>query len=386
MKRKLFLLVTLGILTLASVGGIGIYAFTDIKHEVSSITEQMIPRIEAAHRLGTIYRDLRLLLWSHIDETDDFLKKAFSEKIHKTELEGQEVIEKYEFFAKNQIQQKELIDAYKEYIKIHHEALAYSEKNQKDLAQVALYGKALPVTTKMETLLISSAKQDTLDEREAALRVEQVYRQAIIFFVIGTTGACILFSLLAWWLLREHSASTEFALKAQTDALTGIGNRSYFNDKAHQALNNVVSDNIVLAVFYMDLNGFKPINDTYGHDVGDEVLKEVAIRLQEKLRTTDILARLVGDEFVFALVPVMDDRITMVAERVIAVFDTPMHIKGHTLHVYASLGICVFPKDGKTIEDLMKKADIAMYKAKRIAKQKNQGAFVFWENDLGVSD
>ncbi|MES2356358.1 MAG: MCP four helix bundle domain-containing protein [Pseudomonadota bacterium] len=158
MKKKLFLLLTLGILTLASVGGIGIYAFIDIKQVVSSITEQMIPRIEAAHRLGTIYRDLRLLLLSHINENDGFLKKAFSEKIHNTELEGQEVVEKYETFAKDQTQQKALIDAYKEYIKIHHEALIYSEKNQKDLAEVALYGKALPATTKMEALLLASSR------------------------------------------------------------------------------------------------------------------------------------------------------------------------------------------------------------------------------------
>ncbi len=207
-----------------------------------------------------------------------------------------------------------------------------------------------------------------------------------MFFVFGTLGACILFSLLAWLLLREHSTSTELALKAKTDFLTGIGNRSYFMEKVQTALSNPLTSSNVLAIFYMDLNGFKPVNDTYGHDVGDEVLKEVAIRLQKTLRTTDIIARLGGDEFAFALTPVLNDRISLVTERVIAAFDAPMHIKGHTLYVYASLGISIFPKDGKTVDDLIKKADVAMYKAKRIAKQKNQGASMLWENGLDVKE
>lgn len=377
MSKKLILLLVLGMLTLISVGGIGIYAFNDIKQVVTGITEQMIPRIEAAHRLGTNYRDLRLLLLSHINEDDDFLKKAFSEKISVVEQDGQKALEKYEQFTKNRVQEKVLINAYKEYIKVHHEALAYSANQQKDLAQVALYGKALPITQKMEVLLRASAEQDTRDEKEAALRVEQVYRQAIMFFLLGTSGACALFGLLAWWLLREQSTSAHLAIKAQTDALTGIGNRAYFNEKTKKALEDAQKNKTTLGIFYMDLNGFKPINDTYGHDIGDEVLKEVALRLQKTLRSNDIIARLGGDEFAFAIIPGVDDNFNLVAERIVSAFDLPMLIKEHHLNVYGSVGICIYPQGGNSIDSLIKNADAAMYKAKALAKQKKKGAFVF---------
>jgi diguanylate cyclase (GGDEF)-like protein len=229
----------------------------------------------------------------------------------------------------------------------------------------------------MEVLLRASAEQDTRDEKEAALRVEQVYRQAVMFFLLGSIGASALFGLLAWWLLREQSTSAHLARKAQTDALTGLGNRSYFNDKIQIALKEAQKDKKNIGVYYMDLNGFKQINDTLGHDVGDEVLKEVALRLQKTLRSNDIIARLGGDEFVFALAPTAENNFTLVAERVVNEFDAPMYIKDQVLNVYGSIGICIYPDGGQTIEQLIKKADAAMYKAKSIAKQQKKGAFVF---------
>jgi len=169
---------------------------------------------------------------------------------------------------------------------------------------------------------------------------------------------------------------------AYYDQLTGLPNRMFFREQVKKIIERAVRSGVGLVIMFLDTDRFKRINDTYGHDVGDEVLKEVATRLKNTLRSKDIIARLGGDEFALALTPNADHSISLVAERVLAAFDTPMQIKGNSLNVFASVGICVFPNNGKTIEQLIKKADLAMYKAKKIAKQKNRGAFVVWEENL----
>lgn len=378
MKQRLFALVTCGILTLATVGGIGISAFNDIKQETQLITQHIIPKIEAAHSIGSVYRDLRLLLLSHITEKDDFLKKAFSEKIQEVEKIGLTNLAQHNV---NTTLYKELTSAYKEYIQVHHEALGFSEKNQTALAEVALYGKALPATQKMERLLRELSDQNIKDEKEVAQRIDHVYQRAVMSFIIGILGSCLFFSLLAWWLLREHSSLKQFTIHAHTDALTGISNRFYFNKQIQSLINNHDKNN-GFAFFYMDLNGFKPINDTYGHDAGDKVLKEVANRLKSVLRDSDLLARLGGDEFVFVIPSGREYSPHQVGQRVLKAFEAPMQVDTHTFNVSPSIGVSLYPEHALTAEELMKHADQAMYLAKQIAKQVNKGVIYIWDAEL----
>lgn len=154
------------------------------------------------------------------------------------------------------------------------------------------------------------------------------------------------------------------------DPLTGLPNRLLFNDRLEHGLEQATRHSRTLAVMFLDLNDFKAINDTYGHDVGDSVLKIIAERLKENARSDDTVSRHGGDEFLYLLMEIGDEAdILLIVEKIIKSFHAPCNISVSTrsvsLPVYASIGIALFPKDGATAEMLVQSADKAMYRAKR---------------------
>jgi diguanylate cyclase (GGDEF)-like protein len=120
-----------------------------------------------------------------------------------------------------------------------------------------------------------------------------------------------------------------------------------------------------MALLILDLDGFKEVNDTYGHQVGDLVLKQLAKRLRAKLRDSDTIARLGGDEFAVVLPGDDQPGAAEAAGRLVKALEPPFNIKGKRLEIGASIGVAVFPGDGVYADTLMRKADEAMYKAKR---------------------
>lgn len=160
--------------------------------------------------------------------------------------------------------------------------------------------------------------------------------------------------------LRLHAA--HLAEAAATDPLTGLANRSGLAQKSTQML----ADGAAHALMLLDLDRFKPINDAHGHDAGDAVLRAVAARLQAAMRAGDIVARLGGDEFVILLAsPLPDDQLEALARRLEAAVRQPVDFQGQALTVGASTGIARSPQDGRTLTELMRSADQAMYQAKQ---------------------
>ncbi|MDD2373326.1 MAG: diguanylate cyclase [Syntrophomonas sp.] len=156
--------------------------------------------------------------------------------------------------------------------------------------------------------------------------------------------------------------------KAYYDTLTGLANRSmleyYF---AHcQASSRHFAQN--LAIVFIDLDSFKAVNDQFGHNTGDILLKMVAARLKNLLRGNDLLSRLGGDEFVVLLTRVSRESLTGVAERIMGTFAEPFEVEGYRLMIGASLGISIYPDDGEDLEILIHNADQAMYQAKNQGK------------------
>ncbi|MCX7185221.1 MAG: diguanylate cyclase [Nitrosospira sp.] len=153
---------------------------------------------------------------------------------------------------------------------------------------------------------------------------------------------------------------------AQFDALTDLPNRALFTGRLQQALATAKRDKKYLALMFLDLDKFKPINDIFGHAVGDLLLKEAAKRMQECMRESDIVARIGGDEFI-ALLPNIEQEqdATMVAEKIRHVLSQPFELAGHSMHISSSIGIAVYPEHGRDEKTLMKNADIAMYHAKK---------------------
>ena len=154
------------------------------------------------------------------------------------------------------------------------------------------------------------------------------------------------------------------------DVLTGLPNRALFNNRLEHGFAQAKRHGWTLAVMFMDLDKFKAINDTHGHDAGDGVLRAIAQRLQENTRGEDTVSRIGGDEFLYLLTQTGDEaNIAMIAEKLIQAIETPCDISvgdlSVSLSVKASIGISIFPKDGATAESLVKSADEAMYSAKQ---------------------
>jgi len=152
---------------------------------------------------------------------------------------------------------------------------------------------------------------------------------------------------------------------AYYDALTGLPNRGMFLDRLHQALAFAHREERSVCLVFLDLDNFKDVNDTYGHDFGDKLLKEVAERLNDTMRESDTLARLGGDEFVVILSSVSNHESTAnAAQRIMSVFALPFLIDNRKIFCSVSIGIAVYPDDGTDTESLLKCADTAMYHAK----------------------
>lgn len=155
---------------------------------------------------------------------------------------------------------------------------------------------------------------------------------------------------------------------AYEDALTGLNNRLYFSMYLERFIKQAVRKTETFAVLFLDIDDFKIINDTYGHDKGDGVLRNVAQRLEESIQSEHITARLGGDEFAVILTYVDKETAELEASRILSRMCVPMEADGITITVSCSIGISLFPHDGREVKELYQKADLAMYTAKHDVK------------------
>ena len=161
--------------------------------------------------------------------------------------------------------------------------------------------------------------------------------------------------------------------QANHDDLTELPNRVFFNNRLQQTIDEAKYNQTEFALFFIDLDQFKHINDSLGHEVGDKVLKAVTERLKAKIRKKDILSRLGGDEFTIIVNKLADAQsVAKLAQKILDVLKQPIHIEGHTLYVTSSIGISLYPQDNTDAHDLLKYADTAMYKAKDMGRNNFQ--------------
>ncbi|TVR96170.1 MAG: GGDEF domain-containing protein, partial [Trueperaceae bacterium] len=162
---------------------------------------------------------------------------------------------------------------------------------------------------------------------------------------------------------------------ASHDPLTGLPNRRLFQDRLEQTVARAHRRKSGVALLYLDLDGFKDVNDTLGHDVGDELLEAAAKRLVEQVRAEDTVARLGGDEFGVILADVAQrEDAGLVAEKLGEAIDAPFSLRGRNVLVGVSIGIALYPDDARLSDGLMKAADVAMYRV----KQEGKGTFAFF--------
>ena len=167
--------------------------------------------------------------------------------------------------------------------------------------------------------------------------------------------------------LEEENRKQKKQLMHQVehDVLTGLPNRNLLQDRLAQAIKKASRDGGVLGVIFVDIDKFKSINDTLGHDAGDVLLKTIASRMQSSIRETDTVARLSGDEFIVLLDGCKDISDIFVAiKKLVNAFQSPLTLANESFKVTMSMGVSVYPHDGESVIGLLKNADIAMYKAK----------------------
>ena len=166
---------------------------------------------------------------------------------------------------------------------------------------------------------------------------------------------------------------------ATHDALTGLPNRLLFSQILNHAIQSARRFKRQFAILFIDLDRFKVINDTLGHATGDQLLEEIAVRLNRVLREIDIVARLGGDEFVVLIEEVSEpNQVATVAQKILSVVIKPVILRGQEYRITASIGISMYPKDAQDEQSLMKNADIAMY----LAKEEGKNNFQFYTPDI----
>jgi diguanylate cyclase (GGDEF)-like protein len=198
------------------------------------------------------------------------------------------------------------------------------------------------------------------------------------YLVLGYLFCMILVPLYFYSMLKKlNTSNAELAkladklqIAAMHDSLTGLPNRALFQESLEHALSMAQRRQERLAVLFIDLDGFKQVNDTHGHQSGDAVLTTVASRLLGLVRKSDLVARFAGDEFMLLLNNANQKKVDLVARKVVSKINAPIVLADRTLAVTASIGIAVYPESGTTAAEILAKADTAMYQCKQQGKNR----------------
>lgn len=198
--------------------------------------------------------------------------------------------------------------------------------------------------------------------------------------VFGVDGGALSMNGTLQDITQRKLAEERIYFLANYDALTDLPNRNLLGDRLIQTLTLARRNSQHITILCLDLDGFKFVNDSYGHAVGDILLKTVAARIKAAVRESDTVARLGGDEFVVIFPGLIDQReVTCSVQRVVNLFAEPFLVGSRALRVTASIGVCLYPGDGESVDVLLKNADVAMY----AAKESGRNCYKFYAQEMG---
>lgn len=239
-----------------------------------------------------------------------------------------------------------------------------SDDTYKELWETIKSGK------KYENVIINKRKDGSLFYEEKTISPLTDDNDNILYFISTSKDVT-----------KRIESEQKLAHLAHHDALTGLPNRTLIIDRLKQALFHAELHNRLVAVMFLDLDHFKKINDSYGHNVGDELLIQITDRLSGSVRSEDTVGRYAGDEFVILLDDINNEHhISILAQKLVDTLNEEFNVFGRKLRISASIGVSFYPTDGKTSDELIRNADIAMYRAKEMGKNTYQ----FYSHDLSA--
>ncbi len=222
------------------------------------------------------------------------------------------------------------------------------------------------------------------DLNDEDLAVRSLQNGAQDYLIKGQVDPHLLRRSIRFAMERHQVIQKENRL-AYYDSLTNLPNRQLFCDRVSQALTHAQRNDKMVSLMFIDLDGFKAVNDTMGHDMGDLLLQAVARRLECCLRKSDTVARIGGDEFT-CILPNIEQAgdLHIVARKIIKALSTPFELKGQNVCISGSVGASLFPDDSKDAEVLIKNADVAMYRAKTEGKNNYQVYSEISDHDVEI--
>lgn len=292
------------------------------------------------------------------------------ESAYKTLTEKKSLEQEIRFYVGNKLETLTLV-----YVLDHHEIEAHFIKNQKDFLT---YFGLLPIFLLFVMFMLLRRFISVPLER---LRQFAYYQSAVPEAFKVRELESVRYSMVQTF-ARLDAEKNELYLIARTDALSGLANRNSLEEYLQKLIASSLRENKQFAFLFLDIDHFKSINDSLGHNVGDELLKNVASVIQKVVRPNDIVARIGGDEFVIVLQD-YDTYLELsgIIERIQKQLMRPWLIQNHPIHISSSIGIALYPDDGTDIVTLMKHSDIAMYQAKKEGRAQYQ----FFTQELNQS-
>jgi len=212
-----------------------------------------------------------------------------------------------------------------------------------------------------------------------ATNIKHLLKTYLFIWSLGLIAIIIISGVIIKNLRRREKVEKEIEHLAHYDSLTELPNRTLFHDIFLHAINLAKRSENKVALAFIDIDGFKSVNDTKGHPVGDKLLIEITKRIKKQTRKSDTISRLGGDEFTIIFENIVDNGTLIIAfEKILKALEKEMVIDGHSIFISGSMGISIYPDDGDDIHTLIKNADTAMYRAKEAGKNR----FCFYEGNM----
>jgi len=326
-----------------------------------------------------VYQVLARDAFERDENFQSYIKWGYQVGFARTELKSMPLDA---FERDNLMRQDQLV---MEIIEFQEQISDLAARDRLDAARTILAGQLRPLNLHY-TEVVEELRKHERDLIRTALEQAQLATHHAITLHLGLGAALILLAMLISETTRRllqrgadtiidqmhalEAAGTRLEHEATHDSLTSLANRELFNRRLEEAIAHARDEHFSLVVMYVDLDDFKLVNDRHGHDVGDILLRNVALRLRKVTRKSDTAARLGGDEFALLFVGVEINGLCIsLCDKVHQEIVQPVHIGDITLTPACSIGYAIYPKDGSNLNDILKAADIRMYEVKRARKQ-----------------